>query len=225
MGLLVYGHAGARVLVFPTSHGGYHEWRDRQMVDSLAHHIAEGWLQLYCLDSANDTSWYAKYLPVPVRVEQHLAYERYVLDEVLPLSRHLNDNPYLIATGASFGAFQAALLAFRHPELVDRVIGLSGFYDANRFLGPGHEAEAYFVNPVAFLGGMWDERQRELLRRLDIILAIGREDPSYANNVLLSDVLWSQGIWHAFREWDGWSHDWPYWREMILHYIGGPDSG
>jgi esterase/lipase superfamily enzyme len=71
---------------------------------------------------------------------------------------------------------------------------------------------------------MTDEAQRARLRRLDIILAIGREDSSFANNLLLSNILWSSHIWHAFRVWDGWSHDWPYWQEMILHYIGGPDS-
>jgi hypothetical protein len=33
--------------------------------------------------------------------------------------------------------------------------------------------------------------------------------------------LWSKGVWHAMRWWDGWSHDWPYWQKMILHYING----
>ena len=27
----------------------------------------------------------------------------------------------------------------------------------------------------------------------------------------------------AMRWWDGWSHDWPYWSQMILHYINGHD--
>jgi esterase/lipase superfamily enzyme len=224
MDLLVFGHSGARVLVFPTSHGSYHEYRDRGMIDALGHHIRSGWLQVICVDSFDGASWYAKYLPVRERVWNHLRYERYLVDEVLPFSKSLNPNPFLIAHGCSFGAFQAALLGLRNPHLVDRVVGLSGYYDSTRFLGPGHDEEAYFVNPMAFVGGLSDPRQRALLQRLDIVMAIGQEDASYANNVAFSNLLWGQEIWHALRVWDGWSHDWPYWREMVLHYIGGPDT-
>ncbi len=32
MELLIYGHAGARVLVFPTSKGRFYEWEDRGML-------------------------------------------------------------------------------------------------------------------------------------------------------------------------------------------------
>ena len=30
-----------------------------------------------------------------------------------------------------------------------------------------------------------------------------------------------QGIGNALRVWDGWAHDWPWWREMIQVYIAG----
>ncbi|MBF8283873.1 MAG: hypothetical protein HW378_2788, partial [Anaerolineales bacterium] len=33
--LLVFGHAGARMLVFPTSLGKFYEWEDRGMVGAL----------------------------------------------------------------------------------------------------------------------------------------------------------------------------------------------
>ena len=36
MELLVFGHAGARVVVFPTSMGRFFEWEDRGMVGALA---------------------------------------------------------------------------------------------------------------------------------------------------------------------------------------------
>ena len=54
-------------------------------------------------------------------------------------------------------------------------------------------------------------------------MAIGRDDAAAATNRQLSDALWSKGIWHAMRWWDGWSHDWPYWHRMVQHYIGGHD--
>ena len=60
------------------------------------------------------------------------------------------------------------------------------------------------------------------MRRLDIILAIGRDDPNREDNEHLSGVLWSKNIWHALRIWDGWAHDWPWWRDMIRIYVNGP---
>ena len=46
----------------------------------------------------------------------------------------------------------------------------------------------------------------------------------FDDTLAFSDALWRQDVWHALRIWDGWSHDWPYWREMVQHYIGGPDT-
>ena len=46
---------------------------------------------------------------------------------------------------------------------------------------------------------------------------------SIHNNREFSGVLWQKGIGNALREWDGWSHDWPYWENMIRAYVGGHD--
>jgi esterase/lipase superfamily enzyme len=61
------------------------------------------------------------------------------------------------------------------------------------------------------------------MQRQDIIMAIGRDDPMVGNNHWMSQRLWSRNIWHAFRLWDGWAHDWPYWRQMIVQYVNGHD--
>jgi esterase/lipase superfamily enzyme len=58
---------------------------------------------------------------------------------------------------------------------------------------------------------------------MDIILAVGRDDSARGNNEYFSKVLWDKGIWNSLRIWDGWAHDWPYWHQMIRHYIGGHD--
>jgi esterase/lipase superfamily enzyme len=224
MDLLVFGRGGARVLVFPTSHGSYHEFRDRGMITALERHIREGWLQIYCVDSFDAVSWFARYLPVRDRVWNHLRFEHYIVEEVLPFSRGRNPSPYLMALGCSFGAFHAALLGLRHPQLVNRIVGLAGYYDSTRYLGSGSDEEAYYVNPMAFMAGLSDPHQRDLIKHVDIVLAVGEDDPSFENNAAFSRILWGQEIWHAFRVWDGASHDWPYWQEMVLHYVGGPDT-
>jgi esterase/lipase superfamily enzyme len=101
------------------------------------------------------------------------------------------------------------------------VIGLSGLYDVSRFSDGYVDDTVYFHNPALYLPNEHEPGRLEQLRRLDIILAIGRDDPNYGHNQWLSELLWSKGIWHALRVWDGWCHDWPWWRQMLPMYIGG----
>jgi len=221
MELLIFGHAGARVLVFPTSMGRFYEWEDRGMVGALGEHVERGWLQLYCVDSIDAESWYARRVHPGQRARRQVAYEAYLLREVLPLTTYRNPNPFLITTGASFGAYHAVNLAFRHPHLVGRVLGLSGLYDIKEQTGGYSDESVYLNSPSDFIRHEHDPGRLEALRRMDIILAIGRDDPMRRNNEWLSHVLWERGIGHALRIWDGWAHDWPWWREMLVRYIGG----
>ncbi|MGH7649928.1 MAG: esterase family protein, partial [Gemmatimonadaceae bacterium] len=173
MELLRFGHAGARVVVFPTSMGRFFEWEDRGMIGALADHVDNGWIQVICVDSVDAESWYGKWRPLWERAARHEQYERYLLDEVLPLSRQ-NPNPYLIVTGASFGAYHAVNFALRHPDLVGRAIGLSGLFDIKEMTGGWSNDTVYFNNPCDFLVHEYDEGRLAALRRLDTILAVGR---------------------------------------------------
>ncbi len=135
MELLVFGHTGARVICFPTSMGRFFQWEDTGMIAALGQQLEQGQLQIFCVDSVDDESWYAKKRSPAERAWRHVEYDRYILNEVLPFTRQFNSNPFLITTGTSFGAYHAVNFAFRYPQLVDRVIGLSGLYDMKRFTG------------------------------------------------------------------------------------------
>ena len=223
MELLVFGHAGARAVVFPTSMGRFHEWEDQGMIGALAHHLEQGWLQLFCVDSVDADSWYAKWKHPHDRAAHHARYDAYVRDEVLPLTRHLNPDPFCIATGASFGAYHAMCFGLRYPHLVGRVLGLSGLYDIREMTGGYSDALVHAYNPADFVAGEHEIWRLEALSRQDIIMAIGADDPMRGNNDWMSGRLWGRGIGNALRIWDGWAHDWPYWRQMVTRYIGGHD--
>jgi esterase/lipase superfamily enzyme len=223
MELLVFGHGGARAVVFPTSQGRFFEWEDRGMIDALGEQLERGWLQLYCVDSVDAESWYARHKHPVQRAERQEAYERYVLTEVLPLSAQRNPTPFVIAMGASFGAYHAADLAFRHPHAVQRMIGMSGLYDIREQTDGYYDASIAAHNPSDFLQHEHDPWRLEALRRQDIIIVTGQDDRFRANNEWLSRVLWERGVGNALRLWDGWAHDWPWWREMAVRYVGGHD--
>ncbi len=221
MDLLMFGHAG-RVLVFPTSMGKFFEWEDRGMIGALGDHLRNGWLQLYCVDSVDIESWFSL-RPAADRFARHEQYHNYLLNEVVPFSRHRNPNSFLIAAGASFGGFQAISFGLRHPEQVGRVLSLSGLCDVRRFGDGYYDDNLYLNNPIDFIANEHERHRLELLRKQDIILAVGRDDRLRESNERLSRLLWSKDIGNALRIWDGWSHDWPYWQKMILLYIGGHD--
>ena len=223
MDLLVYGHAGAKLFVFPTSMGTYYEWPDRRMHLVLRDYLENGWLQMYCLHHVHDESWYRRDLHVGARAWRHLQYDNYVYHEVVPFSYSRNPSDFVIAAGASLGAYDAAVFALRHPDVVRRLVGMSGSYDIRRLTRGQSDATVDQVNPMALAAAPMSEDKLRLHRRQDLIMAVGLGDPALDDNRQFSGTLWSRGIGNALREWQGFAHDWPWWERMLRLYVGGHD--
>src|SRR5438046_2103946 len=113
---------------------------------------------------------------------RHLQYDRYLRDEVIPFSAGQNPNPFVMAVGASFGAYHAACFGLRNPHLVNRIIGLSGLYDITRLTGGYSDANVYACNPFDFMRHEHDAARLAAFRRQGIILAIGRDDPAFSKH-------------------------------------------
>lgn len=226
MELLIFGHGGAKVLVFPTRCGRFHEYENMGLVEALRGKIEQGHLQVYCVDSIDEESFYCFWSHPADRIYRHMHYEYYLLDEVLPFMWRRNDHPCLIAHGCSFGAFHAVNFAFRHPQLFRKVVGLSGRYDLTlavedfRNLFDGHYDERiYFNMPSHFIGNLEEEGILDQLRALDIVLVVGDHDPFLQNNRYFSESLWHKGVWHALHIWQGRAHSPRYWRKMVELYV------
>lgn len=222
MEMLVFGHAGARLLVFPTSKGRFYEWEDRGMMEVMADPIERGWLQVFCVDSVDEESWYARWKWPGDRAWRHVQYDHYLRHEVIPFTQQ-NPNPFLIVTGASFGAYHAVNFSFRYPELVGRVLAMNGVYDIREWLDGHYDDNVYFHNPVDFIANEHDPNRLAAMRRMDIILTTSEDEPRRGDTERFSKLLWDKGIWHALRIWKGWAHDWPWWKEMIRLYLSGHD--
>lgn len=223
--LLVFGHAGARVLVFPTAMGRFYEYEDHGMVEVLRDRIDGGKVQLYCLDGDDRRGLYDRGISPEERIRRVVDFENYVLAEVLPLSEIKNPGSPLVAHGCSLGAFHAVNLAFRHPHLFGGLMALSGRYDLTRAMGcytdllDGHyDQDVYFNTPSHFVSLLSDATLLNELRRLEIRLVIGEADVFLENNRAFSEALWTKGIGHAFHVWDGEAHTFREWREMLRVY-------
>jgi esterase/lipase superfamily enzyme len=215
MEMLRFGAAGVPLLAFPTSMGRFYQWEDFGLVPALADRIESGRLQLWCVDSVDGESWYARGRSPAERVRRHLDYERYILDDVLPA---VPGAP--VTSGTSFGAFHAVLLCLRFPERFRGWVALSGVYDNSRWLDGYHDDLTYFTNPLAFLPGLRDERYLGPLRGMDFkVVATGSDDPNMGDCVALAEDLREKGIQPRLDLWPGWQHDWPYWQEMMRTYV------
>lgn len=223
MDLLVYGHAGATVLAFPTSRGRFTEWQDQGLIQAFAHRVDAGHFRVVCVDSVDGESWYAWHKTVADRAWRQSEYDGYIANEVLPFVRGRGGDPFVIAAGASFGAFHALSVALRHPHQFGRVVSMSGLCDIRLFTA-GHDSDAvYPVNPAEFVQNEHDPGRLAALRRLDVVLAVGDGDRLVHQNRALSGALWGKGVGNALREWAGFAHDWPVWDRMLNLYVGGHD--
>lgn len=216
MEALVYGHGGAAVLVFPTSRGRFYQWEDFHMIEALREPLERGWIQLFCLDGIDNETWYDFDRPVAEILEVHQCYENYVLEEFLPQLREANRSNFLISTGTSFGGFHALNFAARHPDQVNRVVAMSGDFDANPYLDYDSSGGAYFYNPMAYLPRVTPGPYLDLLQRVEFRLAVGAHDFCVEPSRKLAGILQGLGLHCSLQVWDPhWIHDWPTWRVMV----------
>ena len=226
MELLVFGHAGAKVLVFPTREGRFYDYENWGQVSALAEPIEQGHLQLFCVDSIDHESLYCRWIHTRQRIERHVRFEQYISDEVVPLMRERDRNAFLIAHGCSVGAYHALNIALRHPGVFGKVVGLSGRYDLTREIGNFrdlfdgyYDEDIYFHTPNHFLPQLNDCCALAKLRKTEITLGVGETDPFRDSNEELSRALWSKGIWNQLSIWEGEGHRPHFWRRLIRGYL------
>lgn len=226
MELLAFGHSGAAVLTFPTRQGRFYDYENWGLVGVLQDRIAAGRLRLFCVDSVDSEALYCWCRPPQERIARCRDYERYILEEVIPLIRATDPAAPLIAHGCSLGAYHAATIAFRHPDYFQRVVGLSGRYDLTRpisgfpdLFDGYYDQDLYFQTPSHFIPNLTDPDLLDRLRRLDITLAIGAADPFCDNTRQLSEALWHRGVPNRLDVWPGEAHRARDWRQMIQVYL------
>ncbi len=223
MEMLVFGHAGAPVIVFPTSMAHFYEFEERGMVEHLRDRLDNGHLQLYCVDAVDTESWYNWGASPWWKGERQTHYDRYLADEVLPFIRWKNQNGFLITTGCSFGAYHAVNFAFRHPDAVRKVVAMSGRYNMRGYADNSTESNVYYNSPLDYIGGInWDNQDyANQLRQQEIFLTLGEYDLAVCKNETyqLSNLLNLKGIGNRVDVWNGVDHDWPLWKWQITNYL------
>jgi esterase/lipase superfamily enzyme len=223
MALKVYGHAGRPVLAFPSQDGRYWDFESWGMVDACAGFIDAGRMRLIAVDGVDWQSWTNQSIAPADRGRRHDDYDRYLSDEVIPFARELSGWERAWATGASMGGYHAANVLFRHPDLFDGVIAISGLYQLGLFVGDDRSEHVYLNSPLRYLPNLEDPWYLDRLRQAKIAIVVGQgawEDEMLTDARALRDVLAAKGIPAIVDEWGhDVNHDWPWWRQMLPHYL------
>jgi esterase/lipase superfamily enzyme len=220
MEMLIFGHAGAPVLVFPTTGGRFYEFEDRGMVAALADRIEEGRLRLYCVDSVDSESWYNRNAAPKDRIRRHMQFEEYILGEAVPQMQQSCGQEGIATLGCSLGGFHALNFALRHPDLFTSAFSFSGAFDLAGFLEGYSDRDTYLQLPFWYLPNLADPWFLERYRRNRLLLASGWDDQCLSQNQQMDQLLNEKEIPHEFSIWDSPNaHDWPTWRQMAREYL------
>jgi esterase/lipase superfamily enzyme len=227
--VVAHGHYGRPVLVFPSEGGSAWDFENNGLLEAVRWMLDTGRVKIYCVDSADGYTWSDRSVSHEERAQRHDAYERWILDQVLPwvdddCAGHASD---VIALGCSLGAFHAANIALRHAHLFPRALCLSGSYDPGEWHGWGERGTAaYFHNPIDYVANLNGDHLAWLRSRVHLTLVVGQGaweiDPTRAlpSTRRFADVLSSKGIPHELDVWGyDFPHDWPSWRAQIAHHL------
>lgn len=213
--MLVFGHRGYPIILFPTSLGRYYQNKDFGLTSAVNWFLERGFIQIFCPDSIDQHSWYNKSIHPAQRVRNHIWYDKMILEEIVEKVRWNTGTGKVAVAGASFGGYHAVNFALKHTWAVSHCFSMSGAFDIKSFMNGYYDDNVYFNNPVDFLPNMNDHQ----LYQMKIVLGTSDWDICLEDNRRLSSILWQKGVNHWLDQ-RGWKqHDWPLWQEMFPHYV------
>jgi len=225
MELLAFGNAGTAVLFFPTRTARFYDYENWKVIEAIRPKIANGELQVFCVDSYDAESFYS-FNPPSEKIRKHLAYENYILQEVIPFIFSRNGNCKIIVAGCSLGGYHAINIAMRHPQYFYKVLSMSARYDltlsSDKFpdlLNGYFDENIYYNMPSKFMPNLTDENILNKVRDMKITLVIGNKDPFLFNNECFADILWQKQVNPELIVWNEEAHRPYYWRRMVQLYL------
>jgi len=213
--MLIFGHAGQPVILFPTSKGSYYQNKDEGLINSAAWFLENGKVRIYCPDSIDAHSWYNRGVEPSIRAFNHSCYDKLVLQEIVPRAQYETGHGRMVMAGCSFGGYHAVNFSFRHPGATSYCLSMSGAFDVHQFIDGYYDDNIYYNNPVDFIPNDQDPD----LWRMGIILGTAEYDICRQDNEKLSQILHHKNINHWLDIRPQANHDWPVWRDMFPHYL------
>ena len=155
MKIVSYGHGGVPFLAFPTQCAPCTNYEDFGAVRTLSHFIENGKMQLFCVDTVDNESWYCADGINTWRSARQESYYKYLVDEVIPfMQEKIQPKKHPVVMGVDMGATHAAIVYFRRPELFSGLVALSGIYDSSYYYHGWMDSTLYNNSVECFLNNM-----------------------------------------------------------------------
>jgi esterase/lipase superfamily enzyme len=219
-----FGEMGRPLVVFPSNAGVAHEWRHGGMIDALGPLLAAGRVKIYCPET-NVSKSFSGSGSVDHRMAQHRAYERFVVNTLVPFIREDCKMPRvrMVAAGCSVGALYSSIFTLKYPEVFKQALCLSGKYRTSSFFDGESNEDLYLSDPFAFLPNLHGNGLDRVRRHAHLTLVVGRapnEGGCLPETVHFGSLLEQKGIPHHVALWgtDA-SHSYPWWQKQALHYL------
>lgn len=219
-----FGDVGRPLIVFPSNAGVAHEWQKSGMIEALGPLMAEGRLKIYCPET-NVSRSFSGPGHVEERMAHHRAYERFVLETLVPFIREDCRTPDMpmVATGCSVGALYASLFVLKYPETFQRALCLSGRYRTSKFFGGTSDLDVYYNDPLAFVPNLHGAALERVRRQAHLTVVVGRgahEHGCIGETAEFGAALGEKRIPNHLAFWgtDS-SHTYPWWQKQAFHYL------
>ncbi|MBX3228663.1 MAG: hypothetical protein KIT84_08425 [Labilithrix sp.] len=219
-----FGEVGQPLIVFPSNAGVAHEWEKGGMIDALAPLLARGRMKVYCPETNVSKSFSGKG-GVRWRMAHHAAYERFVMNTLVPWIRNDLRQPHarMVATGCSVGAMYSAIFSLKHPETFRQALCLSGKYRASSFFEGQVNDDVYFNDPLAFTPNLRGAALERVRRNTHITVVVGQganEGSCITETREFGAILHKKRIPNHIAFWgEDASHTYPWWQKQARHYL------
>lgn len=213
--VVISGHWGFPILMFPTSMGNVYQNRDFGLLHTIENEINSGKYKVFNVETIDFQSFYGKELAPSVKIYNYNQYSKFLKNELLPFIQRTCNVHRIGVAGCSFGAYHAANFAFKNPDSIDFVLAMSGAYSIKSFMNGYYDDNVYFNNPVDYL----QNAESWQFNHMNIVLGTSDWDICRKDTIELSSILANKGInhWYDERKWA--NHDWPLWNSMFPDYL------
>ena len=131
----------------------------------------------------------------------------------------------MMTTGCSMGAYHALNFFLQHPDVFNKVIALSGVYDARFFVGDFGVDEAIYQNsPSDYIWNQNDGWFIDRYRQAEIVVCTGLgawEQDGLPSFYKLKEAFDHKNIPAWFAEWGhDVAHDWEWGRKQMPYFLG-----
>jgi esterase/lipase superfamily enzyme len=214
-----WGTYGQPVLLFPTAGGDAEEVERFHLIGVLGPLLDAGRIKVYSCDSVAGKALLTREGSPRHQMWLQNQFHHYVRQEVVPAIRMDCKSPDLEiwTAGASIGAFHAAAVVCRFPDVFARALAMSGTYDVRRFFDAREFSDDFWVSsPLHFVPHL-DGRHLDVLRTRYLQLSSGEgRAESISESWNLAQVLGRKGVPNRVDSWGPeWHHDWITWRKMM----------